>query len=171
MTADMIEDRVPDREHAQKVIGDMAELLNDTRPSMYLGGGILGVLSLSIAVEAAFSPAMPGSRAVAIVSYVLLSCLVLCWLRSAGLLLTAGRPILGMLSDHRWKAGAPLNPKARWLTLPPIQASPEEWTWVRAHLLLGAARLRMERTQAALNWAFITTALFGIWTAIIFVTR
>jgi hypothetical protein len=170
MTAGMVEDRVPDRELAQEVIGDMAELLNDTRPSMYLGGGILAALSLSVAVEAAFSPAVPGSSAAGIAIYVLLSCLVLCWLRSAGLLLVAGRPILGMLSDHRWKAGAPLNPKARWLTLPPIKASPEEWTWVRAHLLLGAARLRMERTQAALNWAFITAVLFGVWTATVFLT-
>lgn len=171
MTAGTVEDRVPDRELAHEVIGDMAELLNDTRPSMHLGGGILAALSLSIAVVAAFSPAAPGNGAAGIVIDVLLGCLILSWLRSAALLVTAGRPILGMLSDHRWKAGAPLNPKARWLSLPPITASPQEWTWVRAHLLLGAARLRMERTQAALNWAFITIGLFAAWTATVFLTH
>ncbi|HEX6526724.1 MAG TPA: hypothetical protein VF070_42920 [Streptosporangiaceae bacterium] len=153
------------------MIGDMAELLNDTRPAMFLGGVIVAALSLGIAVVTAFTPGVPGSGTAAIVADVLLSCLILCWLRSVALLTTAARPILGMLSDHRWKSGAPLNPRARWLTLPPIQASPEEWTWVRAHLLLGAARLRMERTQAALTWAFITTTLFAVWTAIVFLSH
>lgn len=171
MTADTVEDRIPDRGHAHEVIGDMAELLNDTRPAMLLGGVILAALSLGIAVVTAFAPGVPGSGAAAIAIDVLLGCLILCWLRSAALLTTAARPILGMLSDHRWKSGAPLNPRARWLTLRSIQASPEEWTWVRAHLLLGAARLRLERTQAALNWAFITTALFAVWTANVFLSH
>ena len=67
-----------------------------------------------------------------------------------------------------WKAGAPLDPRARWLSLPPIKATPEEWIWVRAHLLVGAARIRMDRVQKALTWCLITTALFLTWTALAF---
>jgi hypothetical protein len=171
MAAGMVEDRKPDRGLAQEVIGDMAELLNDTRPTVHLGGGILAALAIGIAVEAAFSPALPGGGTARIVGIVLLICLILCWLLATARLILASRPILGILSDHRWKAGAPLNPRPRWLTLPPIKASPEEWTWVRAHLLLGAARLRMERTQAALNWTLIATGLFLAWTATIFLAR
>jgi hypothetical protein len=162
---------LPDRGLAQELIGDMAGLLNDTRPTMYLGGGILGALTLGTALEAALSPGLVGRGAVGTASVAVFACLILGWLRAVVLLVLAGRPILGILSDHRWRAGAPLNPRARWLTLPPIEATPEEWTWVRAHLLLGAARLRMERTQAALTWILGTTALFLAWTGTVIVGR
>jgi hypothetical protein len=170
MTARTVEDRVPDQGHVQEV-GDMAEILNDTRPAMYLGGGILAALSLGIAIDVALAPSVTPSGMADMAAVVLLGSVSLCWLRAAFLLLLANRPILGMLSDHRWKAGAPLNPRARWLTLPPINATAEEWNWVRAHLLLGAARLRMERTQSALNWTVATLTLFLVWTALVFLSR
>jgi hypothetical protein len=171
MAAGMVDDRIPDRGLVQEVIGDMAELLNDTRPTMYLGGGILAALSLGMAIDVVLAPSVARSGTADVIGLVLLSSLILCWLRAAALLLLANRPILGMLNDHRWKAGVPLNPRARWLTLPPINATAEEWNWVRAHLLLGAARLRMERTQAALNWTGASLVLFLVWTAVLFLSR
>jgi hypothetical protein len=165
----MSEDRVtPDRGLAQELIGDMAQLLNNTRPTMLLDGGILAALTLGISLEAAFarSPQWQGIAGTA--AGVLLPCLIASWLTAVTKLLLAGRPVLGIVSDHRWKAGAPLDPRARWLSLPPIEATPEEWTWVRAHLLVGAVRIRMDRVQRALTWCLITTALFLTWTAITF---
>jgi len=67
----------------------------------------------------------------------------------------------------RWKTGAPIDPRARWLTLPPTGADPQEWTWVRAHLLLGAARLARSRAQTADTWTYIVAAYFLVWTVVV----
>jgi len=171
MTATMPDDQTaPDRELAQEILGDMAGMLNDTRHTMLMGGGILAGLTLGTAIEAAFAHSPLGTGIERVLGVTLLTALIACWLRSAGLLVLAGRPILGIVSNHRWKAGAPLDPRPRWLNLPSIEATSQEWTWIRAHLLLGAARIRMTRVQSALTWAFITAVLFLGWTMMIIVT-
>jgi hypothetical protein len=161
----------PDRGLAQEVIGDMAGMLNDTRHTMLVAGCLLGGLTLGIAVEAALAPAPLGTGVGRALGAILLASLIVSWLRSVALLALAGRPVLGIVSNHRWQAGAPLDPRPRWLHLPAIEATPQEWTWVRAHLLLGAARVRMTRVQSALTWTFITTVLFLGWTALVILTR
>jgi hypothetical protein len=172
MAATMADDGIaPDRGLAQELTGDLAGLLNNTRPTMLLGGGMLSALTLGLSLEAAFAPSPLGHGMVGVVSGVVLIGLIPCWLRAVVLLVLAGRPILGIVSDHRWKAGAPLDPRARWLTLPKIKATPEEWNWVRAHLLIGAARIRLDRVQAALTWTLITTAFFLAWTVMVFLAR
>ena len=169
MAAAVSEEQVtPDRGLAQELIGDMAQLLNNTRPTMLLDGGILAALTFGISLEAALARSPQWQGIAGIAADVLLPCLIASWLTAVTKLLLAGRPVLGIVSDHRWKAGAPLDPRARWLSLPPIKATPEEWTWVRAHLLLGAARIRMDRVQRALTWCLITTALFLTWTVLAF---
>jgi hypothetical protein len=164
------EQTASDRERAQEILGDMAGMLNDTRHTMLMGGGILAGLAVGIAIDTAFASAPLGSGAGRVLSVALLAGLIVCWLRSAGLLVLAGRPILGIVSNHRWKAGTPLDPRPRWLNLPSIDATPQEWTWIRAHLLLGAARIRMTRVQSALTWTFITAVLFLAWTTMIAVS-
>ena len=57
--------------------------------------------------------------------------------------------------------------RPRWTTLPPAGTKPEEWTWIRAHLLLGAARLARQRFQLADPWTYVTAACFLVWTAVI----
>ena len=171
MAVTMPDDKTaPDRGLAQEIIGDMAGMLNDTRRTMLMAGCLLGGLTIGIALEAALSPAPLGTGVSRVLGAMLLASLVVSWLRSVGLLALAGRPILGIVNNQRWKAGAPLDPRARWLHLPPIDATPQEWTWVRAHLLLGAARIRMTRVQSALTWSFVTTGLFLAWTALIIIT-
>jgi hypothetical protein len=44
---------------------------------------------------------------------------------------------------------------------------PEEWTWARAHMLLGAARLARRRVQLADTWTYVTAAYFGVWIVVI----
>jgi hypothetical protein len=169
MVAAMAEDQM--RELAQEVIGDVAGMLNDIRPTMRLSGSILGGLTLGIALEAALAPSPLGHGAGSVAVVVLLICLIVSWLRAATLLVMAGRPVLGIVSDHHWEAGTALDPRAPWLTLPRIDATPQEWTWVRAHLLVGAARIRMTRTQSALTWIAITTGFFLFWTASVILTH
>ncbi|HWG62684.1 MAG TPA: hypothetical protein VG253_13320, partial [Streptosporangiaceae bacterium] len=43
-----------------------------------------------------------------------------------------------------------------WVTLPPVGADPAVWTWNRAYLLLGAARLARYRMQFADTWTYFT---------------
>jgi hypothetical protein len=143
----------------------MARLLRDTRGSLLLGGSVLSALTVGIALEAAFSPSVlrPGPAGVASVS--LLACVIVCWLRAAALLLLAGRPVLDQLNDHRWRTGAPLDPRVRWLASPSAEESEAAWTWTRVNLMLGAARVRRERLHLAGTWTVITVACFLVWTA------
>lgn len=154
----------PGRGPAQDVITEMAALLRDTRGGMLLGGSVLSALTVGIAVEAAFSPSVlrPGPAGVACLS--LLGCLILCWLRAAALLLLANRPVLDWLNEHRWRTGAPLDPRARWLSLSSAEDSQVAWDWTRVNLMLGAARVRSERIHLAGTWLLITVACFLAWT-------
>jgi len=152
-----------DRGPAQDQIAEMARLLRGTRGSALLDGSILGALSVGIALEAAFSPSVlrPGLAGAVCVS--LLGVLVLCWLRAASLLLLAGRAVLDQLNDHRWRTGAPLDPRVRWLAGPPAGGE-AAWDWAQVNLMLGAVRVRRERIGSADTWAFITLACFLAWT-------
>ena len=95
----------------------------------------------------------------------LLGGVLACWLVAVFLLARAGRPVLNAVSELRWVTGAPLDPRAGWLTLPPVGAAPAEWTWNRAHLLLGAARLaRASRPSLAASvqargWSTISCSI------------
>ncbi len=146
----------------------MAGLLRDTRGSMLMGGGVLSAITVGMALEAAFSARALRPDVVGVANAGLLCGLLFCWLRAVILLALAGRPVLNLLSELRWKAGAPLDPRPRWTTLPPIGTDQEEWTWVRAHLLLGAARLARYRIQLADTWTYAAAACFMAWTVLVF---
>jgi len=154
----------PDRGPAQDVILEMARLLRDTRGSMLLGGSVLSALTIGIALEAAFSPSVLRPGLAGVVSVSLLGCVIVCWLRAAALLLLANRPVLDQLNDHRWRTGAPLDPRVRWLGLPSPEDSEAAWDWNRINLMLGAARVRRERIHLADTWTLITVACFLLWT-------
>jgi hypothetical protein len=158
----------PDQGPAHEVIGEMAGLLRDTRGSMILGGMVLGAITIGLALEAAFSARAVRPGVIGAVNVGLLCGLLVCWLRAVTLLALAGRPVLDALSEMRWKTGAPLDTRPRWLTVPPEGTSPDQWTWMRAHVLLGAARLARYRIQLADTWTYVTAAYFTVWTVIIF---
>jgi hypothetical protein len=152
--------------HVQAAVADMAQLLRETRGHMLATAGMLGSIAIGINLEARFAARAlePGMFRVLNSGLTLGWCA--CWLATATLLLLAGRPVLHALSELRWVTGSPLDPRAKWLTLPPLGANPEEWTWNRVHLLLGAAWLARCRIQRAETWAYVTTATFVAWTAI-----
>jgi hypothetical protein len=145
----------------------MAWLLRDTRTSVILGGSMLSAITVAIGLQAAFSGQAVRPGVVGAVNAGLLSGLLLCWLTAVIMLVLASRPVHNALSEMRWKTGAPVDPRAGWLTLPPTGADPAEWTWTRAHLLLGAARLARRRAQIADTWTYITAGYFGVWIVVI----
>jgi len=153
----------PDRGPAQNQIAEMATLLN-TRGSTILGGSVLSALTIGIAIEAAFSPSVLRPGLAGVVSVSLLGCVVMCWLRAVALLLLASRPVLDQLNDHRWRTGAPLDPRIRWLSAPATGDGEAAWSWARVDMMLGAARVRRERIHLAGTWTFITVACFLLWT-------
>jgi len=155
----------PDRGPAQDQIAEMAALLRNTRCSTILGGSFLSALAIGIAVEAVFSPSVLRPGLAGVVSVSLLGCVIVCWLRAAALLLLAGRPVLDQLNDHRWRTGAPLDPRVRWLSTTTADDSEAAWSWTQVNMMLGAARVRRERIQLAETWTFITVACFLLWTA------
>ena len=153
-----------DRE-AIGVIAELAALLRDTRVNLSISAGTLASITIGIALEAAFSVRALRPGALGIVNFALLFGLLACWLRALLLLVTSGRPVVNALSELRWRTGAPVDTRAPWLTLPPVGTNPEEWTWVRAHLLVGAARLMRYRLQRADTWTYVTAGAFLVWTA------
>lgn len=159
---------LPDQRPAHEVIAEMAGLLRDTRVNILVGGGILCAIAIGIALEAAFSTRALQPSVAGFINGILLCAALLCWLRAVTLLALAGRPLLNRLSEIRWGTGAPLDPRPRWLTLPPTGCNPEEWTWVRAQLLVGAARMARYRTHLADTWTYLAAAGFGVWTVVVF---
>jgi hypothetical protein len=157
---------LPDDGPAFAVIGEMAGLLRETRGNMLACAGLLGAVAIGIAAEAGTSARMPRSLLADVINIGLMCPLFSCWLVAAVFLAMAGRPVLNALSEIRWVTGAPLDPRAPWLTLPPLGAHPEGWTWIRAHLLLAAARLARHRMRLADTWTCIAAACFLVWIAI-----
>jgi hypothetical protein len=158
---------LPDQGPAQAAIGEMAALLRDTRSNMLVGGIVLSATAIAIALEVAFVARAFRPGVAGMFSGFVLCCLLVCWLTALVQLAMVGRPVLHTLSEIRWGTGSPVDPRARWLTVPPVGAHPEAWTWTRAHLMIGAARLARWRSQRADTWTYITAAAFLVWTVVI----
>jgi hypothetical protein len=130
--------------------------------------GILAAIAIGMALEAGYAAARAQLPVILrVVNISLMIALVCCWLTAMALLAIAGRPVLDALSELRWKTGAPLDPRAPWLTLPPVGDTPDEWTWTRAHLLLAAARLTRYRVHRSDTWTYATACGFILWTVVI----
>lgn len=160
---------------AQAVLGEMAALLRDSRPGAAICGAAIAAITVGTAIEAAALPL--GSRAgpgMAIVGG-LFAILALCVLRTVTLLVVSGLPLGQALARQRLAAGAPLDPRAPWATIPApghlSQAEAGAWSWRRAYLLLSQARYRAERIQAALNCALLATGVFLASTAALIFIR
>jgi len=166
-----VQDQIPpdqarsDQREALGIITELAALLRDTRVNLSISAGTLGAITIGLALEAAFSPRALHPGAIGLVNAALLCGVLACWLRAVLLLATAGRPVVNALSELRWRTGAPVDPRPTWLALPPVGTNPEEWTWIRAHLLVGAARLSRYRLQRADTWTYVTAVGFLVWTA------
>lgn len=162
---------LPDHEPAHLVISEMADLLRDNRTSMLTDGCLLGAVATGFALEAGVAARELRPGLVGVISLGLLCAIVFCWLVAAFLLARASRPVLNAVSELRWVTGAPLDPRPGWVTLPPVGADPAEWTWNRAYLLLGAARLARYRMQFADTWTYFAGGCFLAWTMVVILGR
>lgn len=160
-----------DYEPAHVVIAGMAGLLRDIQSGMVTDGCLLGGVTIGLALETG-----PAARALrggpaGVATLCLLGGVVFCWLVAVLLLVRASRPVLSAVSELRWVTGAPVDTRPGWVTLPPVGADPEVWTWNRAYLLVGAARMSRERMQYADTWTYFTGGCFLAWTLIIILGR
>ena len=133
-------------EEAQHVLGEMAALLHDSRPGVLVGGAAAGAIALGTAIEAAALPLISRTGPGVAVVGILFLILVLCLLRTVTLFVMSGLPLGRVLDEQRVRTGAPLDPRARWATIPaPGDVPGLPWGWDRAYLLLSQARFRAER--------------------------
>jgi hypothetical protein len=155
---------------AQELLAEMAALIRDTRPYLMVSSAVSAAVLIGLAVESTALPVGgPGPGTVAAAA--LFAVVALCLLRTVTLIVLAGLPLGQALAQQRVWAGAPLDPRAPWASVPPPDAAAGPWDWARAHLLLSQARFRAERIQAATNWALITTAVFLACTAVLLLAR
>jgi hypothetical protein len=162
---------LPEHELAHQVIGEMADLTRDIRGSLITDGCLLGAITIGFAMEAGLSARALRPSLAGVISLGLVGAIFCCWLITVILLARASRPALNTVSELRWVTGAPLDPRPGWVTLPPVGANPAEWTWNRAYLLLGAARLARYRMQYADTWTYFTGGCFLAWTVLMVVSR
>jgi hypothetical protein len=160
-----------DQGNAHEVITEMADLLRDNRSSVLTDGCLLGAIGIGFALEAGVAARELRPGLIGVISLSLLCGIVFCWLAAAFLLAWASRPVLNALSELRWVTGAPLDPRPGWVTLPPVGADPAEWTWNRAYLLLGAARLARYRVQFADTWTYFAGGCLLVWTMLVILGR
>lgn len=158
---------------AHAVIGEMADLLRQVRACLAVDAGLLGAVIIGTSIEARYGvqarvTVPPGLHALADIAF---AGLLGCWLAAVGVLAWANRRVLNGLSELRWVTGAPLDLGAPWIRLPPIGADPEEWSWNRAYLLLGAARLARYRLQWADTWTYFTGGCFLAWSLLVMLSR
>ena len=163
---------------AQAVLGEMAAMLRDSRPGAGFCGAAIAAITIGTAVEAAALPLVSHNGPGMVIVGGLFAILALCLLRTVTLLVVSGLPLEQALAQQRLAAGAPLDPRAPWATIPvpgavsqPAAPGAGAWSWNRAYLLLSQARYRAERVQAALNWALITSGVFLASTAALIFIR
>lgn len=152
---------------AYAVIGEMARLLRETRRNVLTGACVLAAITIGTALETRFAARALQPGMFRVINIGLMLGLVFCWLTAVAQQAVVCTPVLNAVSELRWRTGAPLDPRAAWLTLPPVGDNCEEWEWTRAHLLLGAARLALHRVQRADTWTYVTASYFILWTVII----
>ena len=140
-------------------------------PASCVGGAAAGAIAIGTAIEAAALPLISRTGPGVAVVGILFLILVLCLLRTVTLFVMSGLPLGRVLDEQRVRTGAPLDPRARWATIPaPGDVPGLPWGWDRAYLLLSQARFRAERIQAAMNWALVTTGAFLAFTgALVFI--
>jgi hypothetical protein len=107
---------------AQELLAEMAVLIRDTRPYLIVSAVVAAAVLIGLAVESTTLPVgRPGPGAVAVTA--LFAAVALCLLRTLALIVLAGLPLGHVLSQQRVSAGAPLDPRAPWASVPAPEAT------------------------------------------------
>lgn len=153
-------------ERPDDALREMAELLRDTRPGMLVSGVTVAVVSVGATIVEVAAPTNMHAGVGTLLSLAMFGMLVLSIIRTAVLMISAGRPGLDELGELRRRTGAPVNPKVPWT---PVRRLPETNPtpgWERARAVLAAAHFSNARIHLAQMWATTAIIFFVVWTVV-----
>ena len=153
-----------DRPPTDDTLRDLAELLRDARPGMLVSGVTVAAVTVGVAIEAVAVPVNLHAGVGTVVCLGLLAVLALSVIRTAVLMIVAGRPLMDQLGELRRLTGAPVDPTVPWTPVGRLTATPRAVLQDRARAVLAAAHFRNVRIQLALTWATIAIICFCAWT-------
>jgi hypothetical protein len=159
-----------DRSPADETLREMAELLRDSRPGMVISGVTVAAVTVGVVVEAVAVPVNLHAGAGTVVCLGLLAGLALSVVRTAALMLLAGRPLMNQLGELRRQTGAPVDPTVPWTPVRSLPLPPRSAVWDRAQHVLAAAHFRNARMHLALGWATVAMIGFCAWSLALLIT-
>jgi hypothetical protein len=153
-----------DRPPTDDTLRDLAELLRDARPGMLVSGVTVAAVTVGVAIETVAVPINLHAGVGTVVCLGLLAVLALSVIRTAVLMIVAGRPLMDQLGELRRLTGAPVDPTVPWTPVGRPSVTPRAVLQDRARAVLAAAHFRNVRIQLALTWATIAIICFCAWT-------
>lgn len=154
-----------DRSPADDTLRELAELVRDARPGMLVSAVTIVAVTVGVAVEAVALPVNLHAGAGTVIFLGLFALLALCVLRTAILMIGAGRPLMDELGELRRQTGAPVDPTVPWTPVRRLPMTSGIAVWERrAHAVIAAAHFRNARIHLALTWATIAIISFCAWT-------
>lgn len=159
-----------DRSPADETLREMAELLRDSRPGMLVSGVTVAAVTVGVVVEAVAVPVNLHAGVGTVVCLGLLAVLALSVVRTAALMLLAGRPLMNQLGELRRQTGAPVDPTVPWTPVRSLPLPPRSAVWDRAQAVLAAAHFRNARMHLALGWATVAMIGFCAWSLALLIT-
>ncbi|HUK69332.1 MAG TPA: hypothetical protein VLW50_11365 [Streptosporangiaceae bacterium] len=152
-----------------ETLRELAELLRDARPGMLVCGVTVAALTVGVAVEEAALPVKLHPGVGTVLCLGLLAVLALSLVRTAVLMISAGRPLMDELGELRRQTGAPVDPTVPWTPVRTLHVVSKTTASDRARAVLAAAYFRNTRIQLALTWATVAIICFCAWTLMLLV--
>jgi hypothetical protein len=158
-----------ERPPAEDTLREMAELLRDARPGILVSGITVASVTVGVAIEEVLLPVKLHPGVGTVLCLGLLGVLALSLIRTAVLMISAGRPLMDELGELRRQTGAPVDPNVPWTPVTTLHFASRTTAWDRAQAVLAAAHFRNTRIQLALTWATVAIICFCGWTLMLLV--
>ena len=153
----------------EDTLREMAELLRDARPGMLVSGVTVAAVTVGVAVEEVALPVNLHPGVGTVLCLGLLAVLALSLIRTAVLMISAGRPLMDQLGELRRQTGAPVDPTVPWTPVRRLHVAARTTVWDRTQAVLAAAHFRNTRIQLALTWATVSIICFCAWTLMLLI--
>ena len=147
----------------EDTLREMAEMLRDARPGMLVSGITVAAVTVGVAVETVAVPVKLHAGVGTVIYLGLLAVVALCVIRTAILMIVAGRPLMDQLGELRRLTGAPVDPKVPWTPMRRLPVMSPRAVGERAQAVLAAAHFRNSRIHLALTWATFAIVCFCAW--------
>ena len=152
-----------DRSPADETLREVAELLRDARPGMWVSRITVAAVTVGVAVETAAVPINLHAGVGTVLCLGLLAVLALCVLRTAILMVGSGRPLMDQLGELRRQTGAPVDPTVPWTPVRALPLASATAVQKRLEHVLATAHFRNERMHQALGWSTVAMIGFCAW--------